>query len=531
MILFLSGNFRSSSTKIKITKNLFLFLLPLLIFSCGESDSVGRSDNILKVALFDNPTNLDPRTYSDVASYRIIEQVYDFLVRPDSSGFPHPDLAESIENPSDTVYVFTLRRNAFFHDGAPLTAYDAAYTYQSIMDPALGAPSRKSFEVVDKITVPDSFTLKIKLKYPYAPFLANAEVGIVPKHIAEGHPNILQRQPVGSGPFAFVKWKSDSYIELKANQRYWKGKPRLSGLLIEILPESTTRILALENGEVDFLMNNFPLSYLPRFKDNPRLKVMMKTGSNYVYLGMNLRNPYLKNKKVRKAIAHAINVKGIIDNLMAGVPTPAKSLLYPSNWAYDPNLPDYNYNPQEARRLLDEAGFPDPDGPGPQSRFQLTYKTTDKQMSRQKAQIIQQDLQDVGISVDIQSYEWGTFFDDIQNGRFDIYSLQWVGVYEPDIFYRIFHTDNIGVGANRGGYSNPEVDKLIIRAQRTLDMQQRKAIYWQIQEILADDLPYISLWYETNVAVMKRNVMNFRIQPAGEWVSFRNVYFDNSGAK
>jgi peptide/nickel transport system substrate-binding protein len=393
------------------------------------------------------------------------------------------------------------------------------------MEPKLNSPARKSLEVIDKISVPDSFTLKIKLKYPFAPFLAAIEMGIVPKHLVEKEPAILQHHPVGSGPFKFVRWKADSYVELAANRGYWQTPPKLDGLMFKIMPEATTRILALEYGEVDFLMNLFPKSYLGRFRSNPRLKIKMRPGSNYVYLGLNMRNSYLKHRQVRQAIAHAIDVQSIIDNLLGGIHKPAKSLLNPSHWAYNPNLPDYDYDPHKAKQLLDEAGFPDPDGDGPAMRFRLNYKCTDKQLSRQKAQIIQQYLGEVGIGIDIQSYEWGTFFDDIQKGRFDMYSLTWVGIYEPDQYYLIFHSSSIGSGANRGGYVNPEIDQLLEQARRTLDRNKRKKLYWRVQEILAEDLPYISLWYETNIAVMDKHVFGFEILPAGEWRSFRKVYF------
>ncbi|MFZ0391280.1 MAG: ABC transporter substrate-binding protein, partial [Calditrichia bacterium] len=482
----------------------------------------------LKVALFDNPTNLDPRTYSDVASYRVIEQIYDFLVKLDSTGRPQPVLATGWETPSDTTYIFHIRDNVYFHDGSKLSAHDAAFTYRSILDPSLKSPQRLLLQVIDKISVPDSFTLKIKLKEPFAPFLSTLEVGIVPEKIARKNPQQLQRNPLGSGPFRFDEWKSDAYILLPANKNYWNGAPRIDGLEIKILPEATTRILALENGEIDFLMNNFPESMISRFRENPALRVKMETGSNYVYLGLNLANPYLSHRKVRQAIAYAIDVRSIIKNLMEGIHEPARSLLNPEHWAYNPDLPDYPYNPDKARRLLDEAGFPDPDGDGPEMRFNLTYKTTDKQMSRQKAQIIQQYLKEVGIGIDIQSYEWGTFFDDIQNGRFDMYSLTWVGVYEPDLYYRLFHSASIANGANRGGYRNEQVDSLIEQAQHTTDLEKRKQYYYRIQEILARDLPYISLWYETNVAVMNKKLRNFSIYPAAEWISFRNVYFEKS---
>jgi peptide/nickel transport system substrate-binding protein len=513
---------------IKIINQFFLFLLLIItLLQCGGMEPAGPEYNILRVALIDNPTNLDPRTYSDVASYRIIELVYDFLIRSDSTGKPQPSVASDWEVTSDTVYIFNLRNDIKFHDGLPLTAYDVEFTFNSILDPELKAPSRKSFEIIEKITVIDSFKIKFKLKNSYAPFLVNAQVGIVPKHICEVSSNILQRKPLGSGPFKFVKWKPDLYIKLLANKEYWINPPNLDGLLINILPEETTRILAIENGEIDFMMNNFPEKFIPRFRKNKGLTVVEKTGSNYVYLGINLRNKYLKNNLVRKAIAHSIDIHGILKNLKGGIHKPAKSLLNPLHWAYNPNLKDYEFNPDLAKKLLDQAGFIDPDGGGIEKRFTLSYKCTDKQLSRQKAQLIQKYLGDVGIQIDIQSYEWGTFFDDIQNGRFDLYSLTWVGINEPDIYYQVFHTDNIGIGANRGGYSNPEIDFLIEKSQRTLDFEERKIIYWKIQEILREDLPYISLWYETNVAVLQKYIKGFRVLPAAEWISFKDVSIEN----
>lgn len=502
---------------------LFLILLIFILLNCSSTSN--QSQNILNVALFDNPTNLDPRTSSDVASYRIIEQIYDPLLKLDSTGTAQPVLAEKWWTERDTVYYFQLRKNIFFHDGTRLTAADAAYTFKTVLDPALKAPARKSFDVIEKISVPDSFLLKIKLKHVFSPFLANMEMGIVPKHLLVKQPEILRKHPLGSGPFKFVKWVPDLYLKLQANQNYWSGAPHIDGLMIKILPEATTRILALEYGDVDFLMNNFPLSYLDRFRQNNRLKVRMMPGSNYVYLGLNLRNKYLQHKKVRQALTCAIDVDKIIKTLMGGIYQRAHSLLNPMNWAFNPDLKSYPFDPSKAKELLDEAHFPDPDDDGPQFRFSLNYKCTDKQMSRQKAQIIQHYLQNVGIQVKIQSYEWGTFFDDIQHGRFEVYSLTWVGINEPDFYDRIFHSRSIRSGANRGGYVNPEADRLIEEAQKSLDFGVRRKKYYRLQEILNEELPYISLWYETNIAVMNKNLFGFRFYPAAEWRSFRRVYF------
>ncbi|RMI25192.1 MAG: ABC transporter substrate-binding protein, partial [Calditrichaeota bacterium] len=498
-------------------------LIAVLLSACSGNSDEHISQQILRVALNDNPTNLDPRTSTDVASFRVIELVYDFLVRMDSTGMPRPDLAERIDTPSDREYIFTLRRGVTFHDGHPLTAYDVAYTFESILDTTLHSNMRIVLQNVRRITVLDSFRVKFELYLPEAPFLSHLQVGIVPRHAVETGRVDLKATPLGSGPFRFVRWSSDAFVELERNDRYWKGAPRLKKIIMKILPEATTRVLALQNGEIDILPSGVPETYLPELEKDSRFKVVKRRGSNYVYLALNYRSPYLASLKVRKAIAHAIDVDAIIKNLLGGLHQRANSLLSPGHWAYNPHLPVYEYDPERARRLLDEAGFPDPDGDGPGTRFSVVYKCTDKLASRQKAQVIQQYLREVGIDVKVQSFEFGTFYDDIQKGRFDLYSLSIVGIYEPAVYRHFFHSRS---SRNRVAYHSPEVDRLIELAEHTLDVNKRREYYWRIQEIVQEELPYISLWHETNVAVMDRRLKGFRMYPAGEWRSFAQVYFD-----
>lgn len=510
-------------------------ILPILFsaflyLSCSGDARDPVRDQQLYVALYDNPTNLDPRTHADAASFRVIELIYDFLVRMDSTGMPQLDLAEKLETPSDTEYVFTLRRNVHFHDGVLLTAHDVAYTFQSILDPALNAPLRASLENLRKIEVLDSFRVRFSLRAPDAPFLSDLVVGIVPRHLLLNGSVDLKQNPLGSGPFRFRQWDAHARIVLDANEAYWKGAPALRQVVIKILPDATTRALALQNKEVDLLVGNIAESSLPTFRADPRLKVQMSEGSNYVYLALNLENPYLGKRKVRQAIAHALDIDMIIQSLLSGVHQRAVSLLNPRNWAFNPHLKNYAYDPALARRLLDEAGFPDPDGDGPSPRFSLIYKCSSNLLSRQKAQIVQQSLQQVGIEVKVQSHEWGTFFDDIRQGRFDLFSLTMVGVYEPAIYRPFFHSASIGASRNRVNYRNPRVDALIEQAERTGDLDRRRQLYWKIQEIVQDDLPYISLWHEKNIAIMDRRLKGFELYPAGEWRSFYKMKFEPAAA-
>ncbi len=499
----------------------------LMYLGCGEDGPSNVDEQRLRAVLFDNPTNLDPRTYSDAVSFRVIEQVYDYLVRMDSTGFPKLQLAEKLETPDDKTYIFTIRRGVKFHDGQPLSAYDVAFTFQSIKDPTLNAPLRTTYEIIETIEVQDSFRVKFSLKQAYAPILADLEVGIVPRHIVEAGSIDLKRNPIGSGPFKFKEWSNDAYLRLTANPYYWRGTPGLNEIELKILPEATTQVLALENGEVDFLLNNFPESHLPRFEKNDRLMIKKSPGSNYVYLGLNQENKYLSNKQVRKALAHAVDFQAMVRSLFFDLHRPANSVLNKKHWAYNPALTPYEFDPEKARTLLDAAGYPDPDGDGPESRFGLVYKCTDKLSSRQKAQVVQQQLKNVGIDVEIKSFEWGTFFDDIKKGRFDLFSLSIVGVYEPAVYEHFFHSRSIGTSKNRIGYRNSEVDELIDKAKTAIDIEERKKYYYRIQEILQDELPVISMWHETNFAAIDRRLEGFEIYPAAEWKSLHKMRFQS----
>jgi peptide/nickel transport system substrate-binding protein len=241
-------------------------------------------------------------------------------------------------------------------------------------------------------------------------------------------------------------------------------------------------------------------------------------------MGFNLKDPILRSRKVRQAIAHAIDRQAVIQHLLGGLAVPATGVLSSMNWAYEPAVESYVYDPQKAKRLLDEAGYKDPDGPGPEKRFTLTYKTSQNELRRRIGEAIQGFLGEVGIEARMRSYEWGTFFSDIRKGNFQLYTLTWVGITDPDIYYYLFHSKSLPPdGANRGAYLNPEMDLLIERGRVLQDRQARKEVYGHIQKIVARDLPYVSLWNEVNVVVMDQRVRGFVLRPDGDILSLKDV--------
>ncbi len=505
----------------------FILSFLILISAIAGCGSDKPSENRLVIALESSPTNLDPRLALDAASVRINQLIYGKLVRFDRKLNIVSDLAERWEIPDPLTYVFHLKKGVYFHDGSELTSEDVKYTFQSIMDPALGSAKRGSYSALEKIDTPDPRTVVFRLKKPYAPFLVSMIQGIVPAHIARSGEIDLSTYPVGSGPFRFQSWRQGEKIELTANENYCCGKPKLDGVVFRIIPDETIRLLEMEKGGIHLIQNGLSPDVLPRLRENENIRIVTGPSTNYSYLGFNMEGPITGNKLVRQAIAISINRETIIDNLLKGAAIKATGLLPPEHWAYEGNVDKYSYDPAHAAQLLDQAGLNDPDGDGPRPRFKLIYKTSQNQIRRRIAEVIQQNLKEIGIELNIQSYEWGTFFSHIRKGNFQMYSLTWVGITDPDIYYYIFHTSSFPPdGANRGKYSNSEVDHLLEKGRTTLNLEERKAIYSRVQKIIARDVPYVSLWHEVNVAVMRKEVKGFHLYPGGDFTSIKDVYLN-----
>jgi peptide/nickel transport system substrate-binding protein len=452
--------------------------------------------------------------------------IYSSLLQVDAKGRLVPDLAQTWSQPDARSYLFRLRRGVRFHDGREVTAEDVRATFAAIMDPAHRSPRRGSYAAVKAIDVIDRYTVRFVLQEIYCSFPYALTVGICP----QGSPWGEKDPPLGSGPFIIQRWRPGEELVLTANLHYFGGRPRLDWIQFRIVANTTTRLLEMKKGGIDLLQNCVPayaVKFLQRASD---LRVIQEPGVTYQYLGYNLLDPVLRHKEVRQAIDHAIDYEAIIAHTLKGLATKADGVvLSPENWAYEGAIHRYTYDPERAKRLLDAAGFPDPDGKGPRMRFSLSYKTSTDMEAIEIAQIIKGYLKRVGIGLEVRSFEWGTFFDDIMKGNFQVYSLRWVGVVDPDIFYYLFHSSSLPPnGANRGRYSNAEVDRLLEQARRTCDQARRKALYGRIQKILAEDAVYTSLWYRDNLVVIKKGLSGFQIYPGGEFISLKDVSWEGS---
>ncbi len=494
-----------------------------LLAGCRFSSVSDHPRGYLVVGIESNPLQLDPRYATDANSVRIGGLIYNSLLRADEKSRLRPELAESWRMVDDQTYVFDLRKDVKFHNGRPLMAEDVKYTYESMLAANNRSPKRSLLKPLQAIDQIGHYQLRFRLSAPHAPFPDQFTLGIVP---AARNEDALPaaKPPAGSGPFVLQSIDSGDRVTLKANPAYWEGKPAVAGLIFKIVPDAMVRVLEFKKGTIDFLQNDIEPDMLPWLKNNTDAAVEVNQGTTFQYVGINLTHPILKHRKVRQALAYAIDRDGVIRHLLKDLGAPATGLLSPLNWAYERAVIRWPYDPAKAKSLLDEAGFPDPDGDGPLPRFRLSFKTMNLDLLRRIAEALKEQLQRVGVELEVRTYEWGTFYGDVKKGNFHLYSLAWVGVMDPDIFYQIFHSGSVPPnGDNRGRYSNSKLDRLLEQGRTTTDVTERKLIYSQVQRILAEDLPYIPLWWKKNVVVTEPFLRGFVPYPDGDLISLKKV--------
>jgi peptide/nickel transport system substrate-binding protein len=287
-----------------------------------------------------------------------------------------------------------------------------------------------------------------------------------------------------------------------------------------------TRILEFKKGNVDLLQNDLEPDMLPWIQKKTRASVLVSPGTTFQYIGINLEHPVLRRIEVRQALALAIDHERMINHLLKGLAVPATGLLSPAHWAYEASVKRWRYDPERAKRLLDQAGCMDPDGAGPLPRFKVSYKTTTLDLRRRMAEVLKEQLALVGVELEVRTFEWGTFYADVKKGNFHLYSLAWVGIADPDVYFNLFHSTSIPPnGDNRGRYRNGEIDFLLEKARATLNAPERAKLYGKVQEILALELPVIPLWWQKNVVVMQPHVRGFAPYPDGDLASLRKTFF------
>ncbi|HET9098789.1 MAG TPA: ABC transporter substrate-binding protein [Acidobacteriaceae bacterium] len=509
-------NRRASFTR--TAASIVLAIIPLgsaaILLGCGQKPVDPKT---VTVAIESSPTNLDPRIGVDAQSERIDELIFDSLVKKDAHFNLQPDLATSWDTPNPLTYIFHLRTGVKFHNGQAFAARDVKWTLDSMRNRSILTSKYQAYRNIASIDAPDSQTLVIHMKQPDAALLWNLSdgaLGIVPY----GSGRDFQQHPIGTGPFRFVSQELDKDVALERNPLSWQAVPNIGQLRFEVIPDQMTRALALRKGSADVASNALSPDMIWSMRNDKSLSIAESPGTVVQYLTFNLRDPYLRDTRVRQAIAYAVNRPLIIATLLRGMARPADSLLPPNHWAYTGDLALYAYDPQRAKQLLDDAGYKSgPDG----VRFHLTMKTSNDGGARELAMTLQQQLRPIGIALDVRSFEFATFYSDISHGSFGMYSLRWIGGNEdPDIFHYAFASASVPPhGANRGDYSNANVDRLLQAAASESDQAKRRTLYVQVQQVLANEMPTLPLWFVDSVVIYNRRLSGVKADQSG------NFYF------
>lgn len=369
--------------------------------------------------------------------------------------------------------------------------------------------------MVASVEAPDEATVIFHLKEPYASFLWNLSrpaVGIVPG----GAGAEMAQRPVGSGPFRFVSLAQDDEVVLERNASYFRGAPRIARVRFRIVPDAVVRALELRKGTADIEISSLSPDIVPALVRQPHLEMTRRPGTNFVYVGINLEDPILAKREVRQALAFASDRESLIRYLLHGQARIATGVLPPNHWAYSAEVATYSLDLGRAEKLLDAAGYPrQANG----MRFHLTLKTSTEEQARLVGAALQEQWRRAGVDLEVRPLEFATLLSDATRGNFQLNLLRWVGANnDPDFFEYVFSSARFPPdGANRGHYRNPRFDALTARIRTEMDTEKRKALCAEAQALVAEDLPYLPLWFTDVVSVHRRGIGGLEFSPTGDY--------------
>lgn len=521
-------------------KNKLIFLSLIFLFSCSADTNNKKEefniadtvpvygDSYLMGALSD-ASYLNPVLASDSSSSMVNDMLYNGLLKYDEYLNVACDLAESYEISDDgLVIIFKLRKDVKWHDGKPFTAKDVEYTYKMLIDENTRTPYSSNFTIVKDFKIIDDYTIKVSYETPFAPNLQSWMVSIIPQHIFKEYDintAPANRDPIGTGPYKFKLWNTDQKIVLESNHNYFKGRPYIDQYIISIIPDQAVQFLELRREGLDTVTLtpdqwNAYESFFEKYN-----KFRLPTHA-FTYIGFNLKREPFNNKKFVKAIQYAINKKDIIDGVLLGMGKEANSPFPINSWAHDPNLPKSEYSPQKSLNMLKEMGFEDINNDNyleyKGNPFEFTIATNQGNKQRElTALIIQEQLKNIGIKTNIRVIEFSTFVNRyIVQRDFDAMIMGWSLALDPDQ-YSLWHSQQTAPREyNILSYNNAEVDEILLKARTTFDMEERKRLYYRMQEIMQEDPPCIFLYYPESLSAVHKRFQGVEAKPIGIGYNF-----------
>lgn len=472
----------------------------------------GKSGGTLVIARLSDANNLDPHFLTQINSAAIIHhKVYEGLVRMDKESKYVGALATEWKQLDDVTWEFKLRQGVTFHDGSPFNAEAVKKTIARVQDPNVGSNRANLFEAIKEVKVVDDQTVQFILHYPYTPLLsvlASAEGVVLSPKAIEQYGKELTKHPTGTGPYKFESWTPGQEVVLVKNDGYWGGQPKLDKVVFKTIPEDTTRIAMVETGEAQ-VAEQLPVTEVDRVQNSASMTLGRFESFSSDHIGINTSKKPFDDVRVRQAIAHAVDKQSIIKGVYNDVGTPAHSTITPTMVGYSENVKDLEYNLEKSKQLLAEAGYP--------NGFNATIYLNDNKARINVAEVLQQQLKQVGINLEVKVLEFGAYIDAASKAETDLFISGWGNATGDADYnqYNLFHTKSHGAPGNHSFYSNPEVDKLIEEGRKEQDPEKRKQIYEKAQQIEMTDGALVPYRFSQNLAAIQKNVQGVWISPAG----------------
>jgi peptide/nickel transport system substrate-binding protein len=516
----------AAATRSTLARLLLFILLAAIFTSCHRSDD-GRLAGYLYLRLDNNPTTLDPALITDVQGGGIAAKLFNGLIRFNENLDIVPDIAHAWKLSDDQLtYTFRLRYDVTFSNGRKVTAQDVKYSFERVLMPQTKAPLTwvldriegakdvlaGTAEHVSGIRVLNDQTLAVKLEKPYGPFLsllAMTTAYIVPREEVERLGQDFGTHPVGTGPYILNEWKHGQHLILAAREDYFEGRSKLNGIYYRIIPEDLTSVLEFETGRLDVLL--IPSSEYHHFTTDPAWRdlVYSKAGLNSYYLGLNCTRYPFNDIRVRQAVNYGIDRQHILNTVFERRGLLAAGPIPPGLWRNNVlplALKGYSYDPQKARDLIRQAGA--------EGATVKIYISTEPE-TLDIVEVIQGYLAKIGLKAEITQLDWSAFKQAVNEGEADAFWLSWWADYpDPeDFLYPLFDSSSVGVGGNRTRCIDPELDRLIETAQRTMNDRQRYRLYRQAEDRVIHDAPWVFMWHRSDYYVIQPWVKDFKIYP------------------
>jgi len=485
------------------------------------------------VGLSQEPQNFNPVMPTIEAQRGVHMAIYDDLWRIDPKGAFVPNLAAAIPTQANggiskdgTAFTVKLRPGVQWHDGQPFTAGDVVFTWKTIMNPKVTAFSTVGFDQIADMWTGDDATLKFKLKQPYAPILdILADMFVVPEHVLARSADINKdefntRRPVGTGPFKFVEWVSGDHVTLEAHRAYHGPGPYVDRLIFKYVPDLTVLFTQLKTGEIDVTgIQGIPVDLYPEARTLSTIHLYVDPSTSYETIAPNHLLPMFKDKRMRQALYLGMDKKPIVEKIYLGLAPEAESYVPPQSWAYNPKIKGHHrYDPERAKRLLEEIGWKlGPDGIRVKDGARLAFEnacTAGNKQREQIQQLLQQQWRQIGVEMKINNKPAAVLFGDFYRmSKFETIVIGMGMGSDPEHSFRL-HSRYIpakgGLGRNSIAYENPEVDRLLDAGVRDLDREKRKKAYFRLQEVLADEVPYLPIYHFVNIRGTRKGIEGFR---------------------